>query len=251
MATPATADAVVIKQEKVEPKEEPAPAPPPPAEEFSPNQKGASGVPLIEQRTHLTERLARFEQRVERDAWDVEAWTAMFVEAQSKDIEVARPIYERFLKQFPTAGRHWKYYVEHELARGNLDKVDALFSRSLLKCHNIDLWRSYIVYLRGSTKDGKERTRDDITRGFEFALEHMGLDISSTPIWSDYLGWVRSWKPMTQFEEGQKMTALRRLYTRAVENPMNNLEGIWQDYNSFEKNLNEVLVCLANIIRHL
>jgi cleavage stimulation factor subunit 3 len=33
-----------------------------------------------------------------------------------KKIEDARKIYERLVGQFPTAGRYWKIYIEHEVS---------------------------------------------------------------------------------------------------------------------------------------
>jgi hypothetical protein len=46
----------------------------------------------------------------------------------------------------------------------------------------------------------------------------------------------------SQFEEGQKIDAMRKLYQRAIENPMHNLEGIWKEYDAFENGLNKIIV---------
>jgi len=72
-------------------------------------------------------------------------------------------------------------------------------------------------------------------------LEHIGFDISSTQIWMDYLNFLKESKPSNPFEEGQKISSLRKLYQRAVENPMHNLEAIWKEYDAFENNLNKQL----------
>jgi len=43
------------------------------------------------------------------------------------------------------------------------------------------------------SKDSKE-ARDEICRGYEFALEHMGMDIESTQLWVDYLAYMKDQK---------------------------------------------------------
>jgi hypothetical protein len=61
------------------------------------------GIPLSEQKRVFSEKTSKFEARIATDPWDTEAWTSLLLEAQSKDIRIARNIYERFLAQFPTA----------------------------------------------------------------------------------------------------------------------------------------------------
>ena len=64
----------------------------------------------------------------------------------------------------------------------------------------------------------------------------------STAIWQDYINFLKEWKPKTQYEEGQKITALRKVYQRAVETPMQNVEDIWKEWDQYENNLNAQLV---------
>jgi hypothetical protein len=49
-------------------------------------------------------------------------------------------------------------------------------------------------------------------------------------------------QPRGQFDEGQKITLLRKAYQRAIELPIHNLEAIWKDYDSWENELNPTLV---------
>lgn len=67
------------------------------------------------------------------------------------------------------------------------------------------------------------------------------MDISSTQIWQDFLTFLKAEKATNPFEEGNKMTAIRKLFQRATENPMHNLEAIWKDYDQFENNLSKIL----------
>jgi len=38
----------------------------------------------------------------------------------------------------------------------------------------------------------KTDAAEDIKKAFEFALDHVGLDISSYPIWNDYINYLRN-----------------------------------------------------------
>lgn len=46
----------------------------------------------------------------------------------------------------------------------------------------------------------------------------------------------------TTWEEQQKMDALRRIYQRAVQIPLESLEQMWSEYNAFEVGLNKITV---------
>lgn len=187
------------------------------------------------------ERIDVAETKIRVDFYDTDSWVSIIAEAQTQPIERVRETYERFLQAFPTAGRYWKSYAEQEMTARNFDNVEKIFSRCLTRVPNIDLWRCYINYVRIVKGEQGPEARKGIKAVFEFALEHMGLDISSTQIWQDYLTFLKAEKASTPFEEGQKMTAVRTLYQRAIANPMHNLEAIWKDYDTFENGLNKTL----------
>jgi hypothetical protein len=44
--------------------------------------------------------------------------------------------------------RYWKHYVEEEMQANNFDRVEKLFMRCLLKCLDMDLWKTYIRYIK-------------------------------------------------------------------------------------------------------
>jgi len=188
----------------------------------------------------VQQRSDKEQDKLSREIFDTEAWTALVHEAQFKDINVARPIYEEFLKIYPTAGRYWKQYIEHELSAKNFDNVEKLFQRCLRQCLHIDLWKTYIRYIL-DVKAKLPNTKEEIIRAFEFALAYIGLDINANQIWSDYIAYVKSLKTNNQYEESQKMDALRKLYQRAIEQPMHNLEAFWKEYDQFENGLNKIL----------
>ena len=46
----------------------------------------------------------------------------------------------------------------------------------------------------------------------------------------------------TQWDESQKMDAIRKAYQRAVQIPMDNVKRLWEEYQEFENNLNKITV---------
>ncbi|GFV83278.1 cleavage stimulation factor subunit 3 [Trichonephila clavipes] len=73
---------------------------------------------LFEDQSHLgfiNDRIKKAEKRLEQNSYDVEAWSIIVRDAQNKKMEDARPYYEKVVAQFPSAGRYWKLYIEHEV----------------------------------------------------------------------------------------------------------------------------------------
>ena len=85
-------------------------------------------------------------------------------------------------------------------------------------------------------------TRDTVTKSYEFALQHVGQDKDSAEIWSEYIQFVKSGQTSSTWEEQQKMDALRKIYQRAVQIPLENVEILWKDYEAFENTLNKITV---------
>jgi energy-converting hydrogenase Eha subunit F len=56
------------------------------------------------------------------------------------------------------------------------------------------------------------------------------------------ISFIRVKKTGTTWEEQQKMDALRKVYHRAVQIPLENVEVLWKDYEAFENGLNKITV---------
>jgi hypothetical protein len=52
-------------------------------------------------------------------------------------------------------------------------------------------------------------------------------------------GWLQARNP---YEEGQKITKIRKVYQRSIVLPIVNVELLWRDYDQFEHKLNKALV---------
>ena len=66
-------------------------------------QTAVKSQPQKEEIKELEQKTAKLEERIKANEWDVEAWIGLMNEAQQKHIDISRPIFERFVKQFPTA----------------------------------------------------------------------------------------------------------------------------------------------------
>lgn len=44
--------------------------------------------------------------------------------------------------------KQWKMLADLEMERGNLESAKNIFSKCLLSCYNVDLWSSYMRYIK-------------------------------------------------------------------------------------------------------
>lgn len=187
-----------------------------------------------------SERGQKAEQRLLADPYDTESWNVLLREAQTLAIDNGRLLYERLVGRFPTCGRYWRLYIEAEMKTKNFDKIEQLFQRCLMKVLDVDLWKSYLHYVK-ETKGSLPSFREKMTQAFEFALDKVGLDYNSYQIWSDYIAFLKAGEVSGSYAENQKIMMLRKVYQRAVFTPLNNLEALWREYTAFEQSVNKVL----------
>ena len=84
--------------------------------------------------------------------------------------------------------------------------------------------------------------RDVIKKAYAFALRFVGQDREAGDIWKDYIEYIKA-DPTSNEREGQeKMDLLRSVYRRAVQIPLDNLEQLWREWDSFENGLNKITV---------
>ena len=67
------------------------------------------------------------------------------------------------------------------------------------------------------------------------------MDLHSFSIWSDYIQFLKSFEPIGSFAENQKITAIRKVYQKAVLTPIIGIEVLWKEYIAFEHNINPVI----------
>ena len=118
-------------------------------------------------------------------------------------VEEARPYYERFFVHFPTAGRYWKHYAEHEIKSGNFKRAESIFRKCLTSCLNVELWKSYLSYIE--SKKGinphtitsapidsiNQADLEEVIRSYKYACDHVGKDVNATDIWRNYIKYIK------------------------------------------------------------
>lgn len=211
----------------------------------------AASTNPAEERMHIdwgNDKLYRTQRQVEKNAYDLESWSILLREAQSKHISEIRPMYEQLTTIYPSGSRFWKIYIEHEMKSRNYEKVEKLFQRCLMKILNIDLWKLYLSYVK-ETKASLPTYKEKMAQAYDFALDKIGMDIHSYSIWNDYVNFLKGVVAVGSYAENQKILAVRKVYQRGVINPMVGMESFWKDYIAYEQNINPIIAEKMSIER--
>ncbi|VDB95403.1 unnamed protein product [Peniophora sp. CBMAI 1063] len=171
---------------------------------------------------------------------DPEGWNKLVRLAEdSGDITRIKEAYDGLLAVYPNSVTAQIAYVNHFINPGQYQFAEELFKRFLLVSPHIDLWRVYLSYVRRI--NSSPQARENVRKAFEFALNHIGHDKEAGDIWVDYIRFIQQGETPTTRDEQTKMDQLRKVYQRAVQIPLDNVEQLWQEYERFENGLNHVL----------
>ncbi|XP_076256527.1 cleavage stimulation factor subunit su(f) isoform X2 [Rhynchophorus ferrugineus] len=206
---------------------------------------------MNEERLHIdwgNDKLYRTQKQVEKTPYDLEAWSILLREAQTKHISEVRALYEHLITIFPSASRYWKIYIEHEIKARNFERVEKLFQRCLMKILNIELWKLYLTYVK-ETKASLPTYKEKMAQAYDFALDKIGMDIHSYSIWNDYVNLLKGVEAVGSYAENQKISAVRKVYQRGIINPMTGMETFWKDYIAFEQGINQIIADKMSIER--
>lgn len=83
--------------------------------------------------------------------------------------------------------------------------------------------------------------REKLAQAYDFALEKIGMDLHAFSIWSDYIQFLKSVEAVGSYAENQKITAVRKVYQKAVITPIIGIEHLWKEYITFESNINPII----------
>ncbi|KAF8528207.1 Suf-domain-containing protein [Hysterangium stoloniferum] len=170
---------------------------------------------------------------------DPPAWNRLIdLAEESGDLATVKDAYESLLQAYPNTVRFFLFLLRHYLHPGLFPNAEALFSRFLRPSPSVPFWKFYLTYVRRMNKDPS--TRQTIIKSYDFALLYIGQDKDSGAIWREYIDFVKAGETHTTRDEQHKMDALRRLYQRAVQIPLDILEQLWSEYNAFEIALNKI-----------
>jgi len=201
----------------------------------------------------VQERIDTLKARVKSDKHDAEAWELLIWEVKSRQqsteiSEILHELYSEMVEVFPTSAATWRGFIEFEMKLGNTADVKSMFSKCLLKCKNLDLWRTYIKYVKRLNDVSTPEGANEVKQAYEFTLDHLGTDISSGPLWLEYIQFLQQTSAHVLFaqavagnEESAKLMSIRRAFKRSVTIPTHSLEALWRDYEKFENNINKQL----------
>lgn len=67
------------------------------------------------------------------------------------------------------------------------------------------------------------------------------MDLHAFSIWNDYITFLKSVDATGSYAENQKITAVRKVYQKAVVTPIIGIEVLWKEYILFEQNINPII----------
>lgn len=184
-----------------------------------------------------SERSVKAIARIQAKKYDTDSWNMLIKDAVNKNIDEVEPFYEELVKIFPTCGRFWRTYVEHEMKFSRFDKVSRLFQRSLEEVLSIDLYKCYLNYVR----EAKANEPDLILKAFRHALNKVGVDPNAISIYNDYIQFLKEREVDGSYLDSQKITAIRKAYQEGVMNPMFHIDTLWKEYISYEQSINPII----------
>ncbi len=176
------------------------------------------------------------------DCWDISSWIIFLEEVEhsrgGNGINVAQA-YSRILTQFPRSAILWKRMIDRSITDEDWQSVHDAFACCLVQCRSVDLWKLYLGVL---SKTATESSADSIEAhkkleaAYDEALDNVGYCLDAASLWQDCINCVRASSAAESFVEvGKKLAKLRRLYQRAAVVPMDHSDGLWAEYEIFEK----------------
>ncbi|DBA97394.1 hypothetical protein WJX77_004704 [Trebouxia sp. C0004] len=180
-------------------------------------------------------------------AWQSIAQELLAHTNQPELLSEQRPLFEEFLSKFPSAALHWKAYAELAMAV-NSPEVRSIFSRSLLNCPSVELWSTYLAFIKRVNQSKGDAGMLETRKAYEYALDRIGLDLHSAGLWREYINYMQLPRPNTPAyralwasgaapgqEDSQRIMTLRQAYQRAIQIPCTALDQVWRAYEVFEQ----------------
>lgn len=127
-------------------------------------------------------RIRGLEAALENDPYDIDSWEGLLRESiQEGKVE---PVFERVLKQMPWAARIWAAYAEWCETQDSAMAL-AVYTRCIQQVPSLDLWLSFLGFSK------RHQTLEEVIRNYQKAVDMLGTDWRSAPIWSDYLALLK------------------------------------------------------------
>lgn len=184
-----------------------------------------------------SDRAAKAISRIQSKTYDTDSWSMLIKEATSKNIEDVEPFYEELVKTYPSCGRFWRAYIEHEMRAKCYDKVSKLFQRCLEEVLSIDIYKCYLSFVR----EVKANEPDLVYKAYRYTLDKVGIDPNAIGIYNDYIQFLKDRDVDGSYLDSQRITAVRKAYQEGVLNPMFHIDTLWKEYIAFEQSINTII----------
>lgn len=144
-----------------------------------------------------------YESVRDKESWDSSTWLAIFKEASGLEIKMARPFYRLFFDRFPSMGRMWKTYAEHELGEKQFEQVQGILSMALIELNlrDTELWKFYLNFIKATKLDIHVKSGDGVLlrkgrivmqEAYETALDRIGVSVEADQIWMGYINFLKT-----------------------------------------------------------
>ncbi|CAK9440336.1 uncharacterized protein LODBEIA_P44360 [Lodderomyces beijingensis] len=186
------------------------------------------------------DKIAQLEDELKENPLDYKKWIKFLDQVVAKDNqEQVRNAFEKYLEIFKFDGAQWNRYIKYELTRGEKKKTEELFKRCFDVTDSVELYRSYIDYVRSNSDfvTGGEKARSIVVSAFEYAIGRVGIDINSDELWQDYIAFLRSWNPTANWEQIQKTDMIRKVFRKYLVIPTESIETNWTQYTKWENEI--------------
>ncbi len=183
-------------------------------------------------------------QRVQSDPYDHMSWTVVCEEVCGNRGGSATPpdTYKKFLSHFPRAARVWSDFSLWYEKQGDYKSAEDILEGVVDNVRSVKLWMQYLRIVARLTLGNAPSASTDASKGrrrveaiFEKAVESVGWAWDSSPLWTMYLDFVKDWPGSAGLDPQKKISALKRIYIRAVQVPHEGVESMWEEFSNYEK----------------
>jgi len=190
-------------------------------------------------------------QGIQSDPYDYVSWLSLCEEVCNNrgGSATVTETYHKFLQQFPRSARVWLEFASWHEKQGDYKASEDLLETAVEDVRSVKLWLHYLKTVAhlsmGSASNsaasasasaadlGKGRRR--VESVFEKAVESVGTAYDSAPLWKAYLDFVKDWPGSAGMDPQKKISALKHIYTRAVQVPHEAVDSMWEEFSHFEK----------------
>ena len=107
---------------------------------------------------------------------------------------------------------YWQYkLIVKYMYKWNINWLRIEVQKNIINTYKISLQIN-----NRSHQDKQQGYREKMSKAYDYALEHIGLDLQSYTIWNDYITFMRNFEVQGSFAENQRILQVRKIYWRGV-----------------------------------